>query len=160
MIILYTIGHENAALVDILSLLQDNNITQLVDIRSLPFSRKVPHFNRRRFTRSLADAGIIYIYLGNLLGGYPPDPSVYPDGEAKFGAEVDYSAIALRDYYLQGIEELLSLAAAEPTAVMCAEEDPAFCHRQHLVSQTLLQRGIEVLHIRHDGSLQPAWLAD
>ena len=157
---LYSIGHENAALDDIQRLLQENNITRLVDIRTLPFSRKVPHFNRRRFTRSLAEAGITYTYLGNLLGGYPPDPSVYPGGEAKFGVDVDYSAIALRDYYLQGIEELFRIAAAGPTAVMCAEEDPAFCHRQHLVSQTLLQRGIEVLHIRHDGSLQLAWLAD
>ena len=157
---LYTIGHESAALEDILRLLQENNITRLVDIRSLPFSRKVPHFNRKRFTRSLAQNGITYTYLGDLLGGYPPDPSVYPGGEAKFGARVDYSAIALRDYYHQGIEELLRLAATEPTAVMCAEEDPAFCHRQHLVSQTLLQHNIEVLHIRHDGTLQPAWPKD
>ena len=109
---IFTIGHENAALEVILRLLQENHITQLVDIRTLPFSRRVPHFNRKRFTRSLADAGITYTYLGNLLGGYPPDPSVYPGGEAKFGAEVDYSAVALRDYYLQGIEELLRLAAA------------------------------------------------
>lgn len=155
--IVYTIGHSTAALEDILRLLQENHITQLVDIRTLPFSRWVPHFNRRRIARSLADAGITYIYLGNLLGGYPKDPSVYPGGEVKFGAEVDYAAIAARPYYLQGIDELLRLSAIGHTAVMCAEEDPASCHRQHLVSQTLLQRGVDVLHIRHDGTLQPAW---
>lgn len=154
---LFTIGHSNVTSDTILTLLKSSGVQRLVDIRSKPFSRWVSQFNREPFAAFLKQHGIEYVFEGASLGGYPEDASVYPGGVARFGEAVNYQAIMRKDWYQRCIDRLISLAAEMPTAIMCAEEDPADCHRQMLVSQTLLERGVQVLHIRHDGSLQPAW---
>ena len=155
---MFTIGHSNVSADVIVALLQAQGVRRLVDIRTQPYSRWVSQFNRNRFGQLLGSHGIEYEFMGDVLGGYPQDASVYPGGVAQFGEAVDYRAIMTKAWYQQGVERLLVLAAEMPTAIMCAEEDPAECHRQHLVSQSLLERGVRVLHIRHDGSLKPAWL--
>ena len=59
------------------------------------------------------------------------------------------------DFFQDGIKRLLGFAQADTVAVMCAEEDPANCHRHHLIGKYLTSKGFEVLHIRGDGTLQP-----
>jgi hypothetical protein len=160
---LYTIGHSNVPANKIVALLKQHGIQVLVDVRSSPYSKYVPQFNREIFQSVLEREGLDYKFAGEYLGGRPKDPACYknrqiPNGHADFLHLVDYPAVMTMDWYQKGIQRLLEIATDKPTAIMCSEEDPARCHRQHLISQTLLARGVEVLHIRSDGRLQKAWL--
>lgn len=154
----YTIGHSNVAAERLLELLRQHAIETLVDVRSSPYSRYCPQFNREPLKATLEGAGLSYVYAGDYLGGRPQDPALYrPSGEADQAPQVDYAAVAATERYQRGIRRLLGIAASSRTAVMCSEEDPAHCHRQHLLSQTLLAAGVDVQHIRGSGELQAAW---
>lgn len=155
---IFTIGHSNHDLSQFISLLVQHQIQALVDVRSIPNSRFVPQFNRKRFAEALAAAGIAYHYLGDRLGGRPQDPSVYRSGRlpktwAEVGMEIDYDRVRQMDGYQEGLQMLLDLAARAHTAVMCAEEDPQQCHRKHLIVPSLPPERV-VWHIRADGRLE------
>jgi hypothetical protein len=160
---IYTIGHSNVPAYKIVELLKAQCIEELVDVRSSPYSKYASQFNREMFQSILNQAGIAYKFAGEYLGGRPKDPTCYksgqlPTGHVDFLHEVDYPAVMTKGWYQKGINRLLEIATDTRTAIMCSEEDPARCHRQHLISQTLLQKGIEVLHIRSNGQIQKAWL--
>ena len=157
---IYTIGHSKRPLETIIGLLKKYDINVLMDVRSVPFSRFSLQFNQKRIGQPLADAGIRYEYLGDKLGGRPNDPACYKDGKVPTGWKdlsflIDYTAVMQKDFFLEGIRHLLEVAQKEKVALMCAEEDPANCHRHHLVGRYLAGRGIPVLHIRHDGTIVP-----
>ena len=156
--LIWTIGHSNLSLEQFLSLLINNGIQTLVDVRSIPNSRHVPQFNRKRLSAALAQAGIDYVYMGDVLGGRPQDPSVYRSGRlplswAEVSAQIDYAAVMQKPWYQAGLQKLLALASQARVAIMCAEEDPEACHRKHLIAVSLPDTS-EVLHIRSNGSLE------
>ncbi len=160
---LYTIGHSNQTTDDLLRLLKENYIHVLVDVRSQPYSRFNPQFNRESLKYALAQATIDYVFAGEYLGGRPTDPTCYktgavPEGKADYLKLVDYSEVMKRDWYQRGIERLLQIAGERLTAIMCSEEDPMQCHRHHLITQTLLKQGVTVWHIRADGKVEEAKL--
>jgi uncharacterized protein (DUF488 family) len=132
--ILLTIGHSNHSLEKFLELLRAHKISTLVDVRSWPSSRRMPHFNRAALEDSVAAAGICYLWFGKALGGKN-------DG--------DTSAAEFRNR----ISELAGLAESGQAAMMCAEEDPLRCHRKLLLAMPLAAHGIELLRIRGDGTL-------
>jgi uncharacterized protein (DUF488 family) len=90
--------------------------------------------------------------MGDRLGGRPADASLYEPGDE----HPNYDRLAATAAYQAGIAELTALAVAQRVAVMCSEGDYHNCHRQHLLSQTLLARGADVEHIQPDGTLLPA----
>jgi len=147
---IYTIGHSNLAFEEFTKLLQAYDIRMVVDVRSVPYSRYSPQFNRERLQEELKRQGIGYRYLGDSLGGRPEDPECY-DGDRPV-----YEKIAGKQFYKSGIEELIKIASKYRTTIMCSEEDPYHCHRHKLIAQTLLNRDVEVIHIRRDGSLERA----
>lgn len=158
---LYTLGHSAHPLAKFLSLLDQHDIQTLVDVRSVPASRFHPQYNRASLERSLTDHGLRYVFAGQTLGGRPTDPTVYPDGRLPVRGQAnpprpDYAEMMKRDWFLQGIEQLRKLAEQQPTAILCSEEDPAHCHREHLITAYLRRYhpGIEILHIRGNGVLQ------
>jgi uncharacterized protein (DUF488 family) len=158
---LYTIGHSNSTAAGLIDLLRRVPVALVVDVRSAPYSRYTPHFNREPLQQALREAGIDYVFAGEYLGGRPTDPTCYydgqiPDGKANYLKLVNYAAVAERPWYRRGIERLLQLARARPTAIMCSEEDPAHCHRHHLIATTLLEQGVRVVHIRGTGDLESA----
>jgi uncharacterized protein (DUF488 family) len=145
--LIYTIGHGNHALPQFLALLSEATIELVVDVRSFPASRYVPHFNKKALQASLAGSGIDYLYLGDLLGGRPADyekghPLVYEDAIKRGG-------------FQEGLARLFELSTTNRCAVMCAEKDPNRCHRRYLISRALIRRGVEVTHILGDGTLVP-----
>lgn len=117
-----------------------------MDVRSQPYSRYVPHFNRQNLAGELVARGFTYIFMGDKLGGYPSE------GELP----LTYKELESRENYRQGLEELLSLAAEKRTAIMCGEGDHRHCHRDKFITPGLLARGARVLHIQPDGSLVDA----
>jgi uncharacterized protein (DUF488 family) len=158
---LYTIGHSTLEIDDLLGLLKENYIQVLVDVRSQPYSRFNPQYNRGSFQHAMAYANIEYIFAGEYLGGRPTDPTCYkdgvvPDSKANYLKLVDYAEVMKRDWYQRGIQRLLEIAGERRTAIMCSEEDPMGCHRHHLITQTLLKQDITVWHIRSDGKVEEA----
>ena len=146
--ILYTIGHSDHTTAAFVDLLRRHGITLVVDVRSQPYSRWAPQFNRETLARDLDDAGIAYQFMGDALGGRPADPALYdPDQERP-----DYQRVEQTPAYQAGIDRLLDLAGTERGAVMCSEGDHRRCHRHLLITQTLLGRGVRVLHIQPDGT--------
>ena len=153
---IYTIGHSNVSAERIIELLKEHEIQVLVDVRSAPYSRYSPQFNRESFKAELkTKAGIDYEHAGGTLGGRPEDPTCY-----KEDGKPDYEAIQKKPWYSDGITYLLQVAEKQKTAIMCSEEDPDRCHRHKLITQTLLEKKIEVVHIRGSGQLEKALKAE
>lgn len=155
---IFTIGHSNLASDKFVDLLIANKIQTLVDVRSSPYSKFHPQFNRETIKANLKLNGINYKYAGDSLGGRPKDPSCYkegilPEGLADYLRLVDYPAVMTKDFFIQGVEQLLKIAKNETVALLCSEEDPAQCHRHHLIGKYLVLHDVSVLHIRADGNL-------
>ncbi len=153
---IYTIGHGNVTDQELLNLLANYEIKVLLDVRSVPYSQYTHQFNRELFSQTLGTAGIDYRFAGEYLGGRPKDPTCYkngelPEGKANYLGLVDYREVAKRAWYLKAIDRLLMIATEQRTVLMCSEEDPQRCHRHHLVAQTLLEKGIAVVHLRANG---------
>ncbi|MCP4544566.1 MAG: DUF488 domain-containing protein [Chloroflexi bacterium] len=145
--LIYTIGHSDHITQALVDLLRQHTITFVADVRSQPYSRWTHQFNRETLTHDLTEAGIGYRFMGDALGGRPSDPTLYdPSQETP-----DYRRVGQTDVYQVGIDRLLELAQTEQVAVMCSEGDHRHCHRHKLITQTLLERGVRVLHIQPDG---------
>jgi uncharacterized protein (DUF488 family) len=169
--ILYTIGHSNIPLDDFLANLRRHHIKVLVDVRSAPYSRYVPHFNKNNLEAWLKENDIDYRFAGETLGGQPKDDTLYKDNTipeedadpAKFLRSVLYKEVMKRDYYLKGLRHLLEIVADTEggVAIMCSEGDPHDCHRHHLITRSLIDPKVRVVdsdvHVRHilkDGTIE------
>jgi uncharacterized protein (DUF488 family) len=148
--VIYTIGHSNHTLEKLVELLKKNGIELVVDVRSSPFSRYSPQFNKENIEEAFAKSGVLYEFHGNALGGRPNDPSCYDEHE------VNYVRIREKEWFQEGIAYLCWRSSQQTLALLCAEEDPHMCHRHNLVAQALLDRGIRVTHIRASGELEEA----
>lgn len=145
---IYTIGHSNHPLEHFLHLLKRHGITALGDVRSAPYSRRTPQFNREALAAALKAAGIAYVYLGRELGARSDDPAAYRDGR------VQYDLLARTPLFQSGLERVKKGAAEYRLALMCAEKDPLNCHRTVLVARALAGRGASITHILGDGALE------
>jgi len=131
---LYTVGHSNQSLEELLDLLKSFEIKILVDVRSYPSSKKVPHFNRVNLEKVLPLHEITYYWMGDTLGGLRKE---------------DYQAYTLTAEFQAGIQKLQSLIR-ERAVIMCAEKFPWRCHRIH-ISRELQHQGIKCIHIISKG---------
>ena len=143
-----TIGHSNHALEVFVALLRKHGVTALADVRSAPYSRFNPHFNRKALDSALDARGIAYLFLGRALGGRPEDPSCYENGRVR------YDRVAQTALFRDEIERVIQRAKDDRIALMCAEKEPLDCHRTLLVGRNLEAQGVAVAHIHADGSLE------
>lgn len=144
---LFTIGHSNLEVADLLSVLIRNGVRILCDIRSRPGSFRFPQFNREPLMAQLAAGKIIYQFFGDQLGGRPLAPDCYREDGL-----VDYAARRKAPDFQEGIDRLLDFTRKDDVAVMCAEEDPLHCHRFLLLCPAFVQRGIAPVHLRRGGA--------
>ena len=144
-----TVGHSNHPLETFVSLLRQHGVTTLADVRSAPYSRFNPHFNRKALDASLQAHGIAYLFMGRALGGRPEDRSCYENGRVR------YDHLAQTPLYREGIDRVVETAEVERLALMCAEREPLDCHRTLLVGRSLVERNVSVAHILADGALEP-----
>ena len=151
---LYTIGHSDHSIPEFLELLRRYDIALVVDVRSQPYSRWMHHFNRELLARDLRQNKIDYRFMGDRLGGRPDDPSLYDPGQER----PDYDRLEQTLVYQAGLESLIELSQASRCAIMCSEGDYRFCHRHQLITQSLLGRGHDVIHIQPDGTTVPGSL--
>ena len=151
---LYTIGHSTRPLDEFIAVLQAHSIQTLVDIRSLPMSRRLPHFNREALEKTLAEAGIRYLWLKELGGRRKKIRDNSPNVALRNDSFRNYADYMLTEEFQHGASELITLAEQSRTAYMCAEGVYFRCHRM-LVSDWLVANGHEVLHIDGTGPLKP-----
>lgn len=145
-----TIGHSTRSLDEFVELLRSNQVEVLVDVRTLPASRRMPHFAKAALERSLPAHGIDYVHMPELGGLRKPRPDSINAGwrNAAFRGYADYMQT---DEFRTGIDRLLELARSRRVAIMCAEAVPWRCHRS-LISDALVTRGVEVRHITSAGA--------
>ena len=142
---IYTIGHSTHSADAFLALLRMHGVTQLADVRTMPMSRRHPHFNRDSLEKFLAASGIRYRHLGGLGGLRKPkrDSTNTAWKHPSFRGYADYMET---EAFERAFRELVVFASAGPTAVMCAEAVWWRCHRQ-LLADALLVQGVPVWHI-------------
>jgi uncharacterized protein (DUF488 family) len=145
---LFTIGHSNHSPDQFVDLLLQHNVTALADVRSAPYSRYLPHFNKPALETLLPQQDIRYVFLGAELGARPEDPGCYVEGKAV------YEKIAATEVFSQGLKRLLKGLQKYRIALMCAEKDPLTCHRAILVCQHLVPYNLEIAHIHSNGELE------
>ncbi len=146
---LYTIGHANQEISDLLSLLIRHEIHVVCDVRSRPGSFRFPQFNREPLMAQLAIAKIIYQFFGDQFGGRPLDSRYY-----RSDGLVDYAARRKAPDFLEAMDRLLGLVQSQNVVLMCAEEDPLHCHRFMLICPALVQRGMVPWHLRRGASVE------
>lgn len=139
---LYSIGHGNKEIEQFIQELRSFEIRYLVDVRTKPYSKWNPEYNQAALKVHMNRVGITYVYMGDVLGGMPDDPSCYTDGH------IDYSKMAKKETFVKGLERLITANEKKINlAVMCSESDPTMCHRSKLIGQELLKREIIMNHI-------------
>ena len=121
---IFTIGHSNKTREELFEKLKENNIAVLVDVRSIPYSKWQPQFNRENLIMALKTTNISYTFRGKNLGG--------------LGVNTDWS---------KSIQELILLSKNFNVCVMCSEADPEKCHRSYAIAPELVKKGVEVIHI-------------
>lgn len=143
--LLTTIGYGDRPWHDFAHRLRLHRIQFLIDVRSQPRSRQ-PEFNRDALETLLSKEGIRYVFMGDLLGGKPDDPSCYQDGR------IVYDRCESLASFKSGLDRLqTAIDGCHRIALMCSELDPERCHRSKLIGQALTMRGIQLQHIDRDG---------
>jgi uncharacterized protein (DUF488 family) len=137
-----TIGHSNHLIERFVDLLKAGGVTLLVDVRSMPWSRRFPQFGRERLARSLGDAGIAYVWEGEALGGKP-------------GQGGGYTELATRPAFQAALDRVIERSRNATVSLMCAEKEPLDCHRTVLLSRRLAERGAAIEHLLADGTTKP-----
>ena len=142
---LFTVGHSTRSVEEFIALLQAHSIEVVVDVRTVPRSRRNPQFNRETLPRSLQAADIGYEHVAALGGFRRPGALSVNTGwrNSSFRGYADYMQTAA---FAAAIENLAERAKSQCLAVMCAEAVPWRCHRS-LIADALLVRGVLVEEI-------------
>lgn len=145
---IFTIGHSTHSTGKFLELLLRHGITAIADVRSQPYSRVNPHFNRENIGSALKGVGLGYVFVGKELGARTTDQDCYLNGK------VQYDRLAATRLFQEGLQRIADGSLRHRIALMCAEKDPLTCHRTILVCRHLVALGLDVQHILDDGSLE------
>jgi uncharacterized protein (DUF488 family) len=146
--LVYTIGHSTHSMEKFIELLSAHAVSAVADVRSHPYSRFNPQFNREALQADLKKAGLAYVFLGRELGARPEDQSCYVEGTVR------YDRLARTRLFQEGLARLAEGAGSYRIALMCAEKDPLTCHRAILVCRHLATHGIAAQHILEDGRIE------
>ena len=143
---LFTLGHSRHTTENLLALINTAQVTCVVDIRVVPYSKRYPQFSQDALRRALNSAQVTYHWAGRALGGQrnakPDSPHVALHDVASRGF-ADHMGTPV---FERGLAQLLNLAHSEATAIMCAEHLPEHCHRR-LIADALVVRGVRVIHL-------------
>jgi uncharacterized protein (DUF488 family) len=146
---LFSVGHSHHELAQFIALLRKARVTAIADVRSSPYSRRQPQYNRQDLESALCQCDIAYVFLGDQLGGRPIDRDLYDDK-----GRVDYERVRRTRAFRQGLDRLLHALEQYRVALLCSEEDPLDCHRGLMITPALQEWGIAPSHLRKDGSVE------
>ena len=137
---IYTIGHSSHSLDSFLALLEGVGCEWVVDVRSVPYSRRFRQFNRELLADSLRGHGMGYVFMGKELGGRLLERMSL---EEYFG----------RAEFREAMGRIMEAERKGRVVLMCAERDPMWCHRALVLGWWLHERGVEVGHILASGEV-------
>lgn len=140
---IYTVGHSNHTIDYFIEIIKEFGIDTIVEIRSVPNSKYLKHFNKSNLINELSKHNIKYLDMSKYLGGRPEDKSVL-----NIDNKIELHKIEGKNWYQEAIDRLVNISKKSRIAIMCSEENPANCHRGYIISHTLLNRGEEIIHIR------------
>ena len=143
----FTVGHSNHTPDTFAALLRLHRINAIADVRSSPYSRFAPQFNKDVIAGLLSGNRIVYVFLGNYLGARPNDPFCYRNGA------INFSRLCQMDYFQEGLDRVRKGAAQYNLALLCTEKDPIQCHRMILVCRHLRAKDTVIKHILENGDL-------
>lgn len=152
--VLFTVGHSVHSIDHFIKILKMNRIDAVADVRSSPYSKFTPQFNREPLKKSLKDHRIRYVFLGEELGARRDEPECYERNK------VVYRKVANLLSFKSGISRLREGTEKMRVAIMCAEKDPLTCHRTVLVAHFARAQFSDTLHILEDGSIESRAEAD
>lgn len=142
----FTIGHSTREFEEVLGMLRANGVTELVDVRSYPYSRKFPQWNQAAIEETLP-AGVGYRWIKDLGGRRHTPVGVHsPNGGWRVKAFRDYADYMETAAFHSGLTELVGVAQASVPAIMCSEAVPWRCHRR-LITDALIANGVQVFDI-------------
>ena len=141
-----SVGYSQLTLEAFVERIAGAKVTAIADVRSAPYSRRQPHFDREALRAALKARDIAYVFLGKELGGRPSSPELFDAGVA------DYDQIARTPLFEAGLKRVLDGARRYRVCLMCSEAAPLDCHRCLLVGRALHERSVEVIHLLADGS--------
>jgi uncharacterized protein (DUF488 family) len=153
-ITIFTIGHSTRTFDELVAPLQSHSISTLVDIRSFPMSRRMPHFNRESLEKTLPQAGIHYLWMKELGGRRKKSLDDSPHIALRSPSFRNYADYMLTPEFQHGVARLVEVAERSRTVYMCAERVYFNCHRM-LVSDWLTAQGHQVFHIDGTGLAKP-----
>ncbi|MDC7729666.1 DUF488 domain-containing protein [Bacillus cereus group sp. MYBK120-1] len=143
---IFTIGYGNRSIEEFLQLLSTYRIQYLIDVRTNPRNSYNGDFVKNVLKEHVAKVGTRYVFMGDTLGGKPVEEECYTSGR------VDYKKVSQQSFYKKGISRLkIAYQKNLLVAVMCSELRPESCHRSKLIGQSLLEAGINVVHIDEKG---------
>ena len=145
---IYTIGHSTHNIESFVTLLKLHRIDAIADVRSVPYSRWQPQFNREDLSATLKTHSIAYVFLGKELGARSNDPACYEKGRVK------YQLLARTPLFRSGIERVKDGSHSKVIALMCAEKEPLDCHRTILIAKELVKAGADIAHVLENGQVE------
>ena len=153
----FTIGHSTHTLDELVAMLKAHNVATLVDVRTVPRSRRHPHFNADALSSSLPPLGVRYVQMGKPLGGLRhPKKGATTNLAWQNESFRGYADHMQSPEFRAAVDELIAMSSTSTggIAVMCAEAVPWKCHRS-LLSDALVARGVAVDHIMSPPKAQP-----
>lgn len=145
---IFTIGYSIHNLDSFINIMKKYKITVIADVRSQPFSKYKPEFNRDTFHNNLKKNKISYIYLGEECGARSSNPECYINGKA------NYKLIANTEIFKNCINRIKKGISKYNICLMCAEKDPINCHRTILICRNLRSKNLKIKHLLFDGSVE------
>jgi uncharacterized protein (DUF488 family) len=129
--IVYSLGHSNVDIKEFLNTLKKFHIQHILDIRSVPKSAYVPHFDKENLEDELTENKIGYTYCGLTVGGRQ---------------KIDFLEYSKSSQYHEALKQMERIIDRKNCAIMCSEKDFRHCHRR-FVSDSLIRDGYEVIQI-------------
>ncbi len=144
--VVYSIGHGNRGSAEFMALLAAAGADCLVDVRAYPSSKRHPQFTRLALEPALRAAGIRYLWEGAALGGMRSPAVDSPHTALRDPVLRGYADHMASEAFEGGIARLGALARRQTTVFMCAEREPAYCHRS-FIADALQLHGLRILHV-------------
>jgi uncharacterized protein (DUF488 family) len=146
---LVSVGHSLHSIEKFVDLLRKEGVTAVADVRTSPYSRRLPQFNRHDLEAALRTSEIAYVFLGDQLGGRPQSAELYDERGV-----VDYERVRRTAAFREGLRRLLEKARQGTVAMLCAEDDPLDCHRGLMITPALVELGVAPRHLRRDRTVE------
>lgn len=144
---IYTVGHGLLPVDRLLDNLRRHSVGAVIDVRSQPYSRRAPQFNKDALRDALEQGGITYIWMGQALGGRPPDRL------RTTGGAPDYESMSREPATAEALDRVVEAGSRRTLALLCSESQPDGCHRTRMLAPELERRGATVANILPDGTL-------